>query len=69
MVALSAVLRKNSHASPVSRFVPLRYATLTVAPAARPYSALWLLVTTLNSATASGEGCITWFEKPWLLVP
>ena len=26
-----------------------------------------LLVTTLNSATASGGGCITWFEKPWLL--
>ena len=38
-------------------------------PALRPYSALMLLVTTLNSATASGEGCITWFEKPWLLVP
>src|ERR1700752_1628672 len=28
-----------------------------------------LLVTTLNCATASGGGCITWFEKPWLLVP
>jgi hypothetical protein len=49
--------------------VPLAYATLMVAPAARPYSALMLLVTTLNSATASGDGCITWFEKPWLLVP
>ena len=40
-----------------------------VAPPARPYSALILLVTTLNSATASGGGCMTWFEKPWLLVP
>ena len=49
--------------------MPLRYATLTVAPAARPYSALWLFVTTRNSLTASGGGCITWFEKPWLLVP
>jgi hypothetical protein len=40
-----------------------------VAPPARPYSALMLLVTTLNCATASGGGCITWLEKPWLLVP
>src|SRR5262245_46040050 len=68
-IEFSAVLRKNSQASPVMRFAPLRYETLTVAPAARPYSALWLLVTTRNSPTASGEGCITWFEKPWLLVP
>ena len=28
-----------------------------------------LLVTTLNSPIASGVGCITWFENPWLLVP
>jgi hypothetical protein len=42
---------------------------LIVAPAERPYSALMLLVTTLNSAMASGAGCMTWFEKPWLLVP
>ena len=35
----------------------------------REYSALMLLVTTLNSPTASGAGCITWLEKPWLLVP
>jgi hypothetical protein len=40
-----------------------------VAPPLRPYSALMLLVTTLNSATASGEGCMTWLEKPWLDVP
>src|SRR5215212_5184746 len=40
-----------------------------VAPAARPYSALMLFVTTLNSVIASGGGCITWFENPWLLVP
>ena len=68
-MAFRLVSRKNSHAAPLKRFVPLRDATFTVAPALRPYSALMLLVTTLNSATASGEGCITWFEKPWLLVP
>ena len=39
------------------------------APPARPNSALKLLVWTLNSSTASGETCTTWFEKPWLLVP
>ena len=59
----------NSHAEPRNVLVPLAYATLIVAPADRPYSALMLLVTTLNSPTASGAGCITWFEKPWLLVP
>ena len=49
--------------------MPLLYATLSVAPPLRPYSALVLLVTTLNSATASGDGCTVWFENPWLLVP
>src|SRR2546425_5774182 len=49
--------------------VPERSATLTVAPAALPYSADELLVTTWNSATESGGGCITWFEKPWFDVP
>src|SRR5918993_3868890 len=68
-VAFIAVSRKNSHAAPLKRLVPLRYDTLIVPPALRPYSALMLLVTTRNSATASGDGCITWFEKPWLLVP
>src|SRR5262249_60143419 len=48
---------------------PLRSRSSPAAPAARPYSALWLFVTTRNSLTASGDGCITWFEKPWLLVP
>ena len=64
-----SVRRMNSHADPRRRFVPLAYATLMVAPPDRPYSALMLLVTTLNSATASGAGCITWFEKPWFDVP
>src|SRR5689334_18089272 len=59
----------NSHAEPRNVLVPLAYATLIVAPADRPYSALMLLVTTLNSPTASGDGCITWFEKPWFDVP
>ena len=61
--------RKNSQPAPENRFVPLLYATLTVPPPLRPYSALMLLVTTRNSAIASGDGCITWFENPWLLVP
>src|SRR5512145_2455654 len=68
-VAFRSVSRKNSQPAPLNRFVPLRYATLMTPPALRPYSALMLLVTTLNSATASGDGCMTWFEKPWLLVP
>ncbi len=45
----------NSQAEPRYVFVPLAYATLIVAPAERPYSALMLLVTTLNSPTASGR--------------
>src|SRR5579871_5546890 len=48
--------------------VPLFKATLTVTPALRPYSALILLVWTLNSTMASGAGCATWLEKPWLLI-
>ena len=67
--ALNSVRRMNSQAAPRNVLVPLAYATLIVAPAERPYSALMLLVTTLNSPTASGAGCITWFENPWLLVP
>ena len=53
---------------PVTGRVPERMTTLTTAPPTRPYSALKLLVMTLNSATASGEGCATWLENPWLLV-
>jgi len=59
--------RLAAHYGGVSR--PIRYfgrsalacqiTDVMVAPAERPYSALMLLVTTLNSATASGEGCIT----------
>ena len=61
-MALNSVRRAYSHADPRTVLVPLAYATLTVAPAERPYSALMLLVTTLNSPTASGAGCMTWFE-------
>ncbi len=68
-VAFSEVLRLNSHAVPWKSFVPLRNVALMTAPPARPYSALKLLVWTLNSSTASGETWTTWFEKPWLLVP
>ena len=68
-VAFSAVLRLNSHAVPWNWLVPLRKLALMTAPPARPNSALKLLVWTLNSSTASGETCTTWFEKPWLLVP
>ncbi len=58
-MALSDVSRRNSQPAPLKRLVPLLYATLTVPPALRPYSALMLLVTTRNSAIASGGGCIT----------
>ena len=68
-VALREVLRLNSHTVPWNALVPLRNVALMTAPPARPYSALKLLVWTLNSSTASGESCTTWFEKPWLLVP
>jgi hypothetical protein len=49
--------------------VPLRKLALITAPPARPNSAEKLLVCTLNSSTASGVTCTTWFENPWLLVP
>ncbi len=68
-VALSEVLRLNSHTVPWKSLVPLRKVALMTAPPARPNSALKLLVWTLNSSTASGETWTTWFEKPWLLVP
>src|SRR6185436_14223582 len=68
-VAFSLVLRLNSHAAPRNWLVPLRKVALITAPPARPNSALKLLVWTLNSSTASGDTCTTWFEKPWLLVP
>jgi hypothetical protein len=62
-VAFSAVLRLNSQALPET----VRSAAIGDVDRRarrRPYSALSLLVTTLNSSTASGGGCITWFEKP-----
>ena len=40
-----------------------------VAPDERPYSALSLLVTTLNWATESGGAEMIWLSKPWLLSP
>ena len=67
--AFSASLRLNSQTVPRNWLVPLRIDALTTAPPVRPNSALKLLVWTLNSSTASGETCTTWFEKPWLLVP
>ena len=68
-VAFSAVLRWNSQPVPLNWLVPLRREALITAPPLRPNSALKLSVCTLNSCTASGETCTTWFEKPWLLVP
>src|SRR4029077_18753780 len=67
--AFRLVLRLNSQ--PVARkaLVPLRIDALMTAPPVRPYSALKLLVCTLNCSTASGETCTSWFEKPWVLVP
>ena len=67
--AFSFVLRLNSQAVPRNALVPLRIDALITAPPVRPYSALKLLVWTLNCSTASGETCTSWFEKPWLLVP
>src|SRR5690349_1955810 len=67
-MALRSVLRRNSNRVPWSWLVPERITAFTTAPPTRPYSALKLLVMTLNSAMASGEGLATWLENPWLLV-
>src|ERR1700751_3053852 len=66
-VAFRSVLRRNSYKVPCSALVPERVAALMTAPLTRPYCALKLLVITRNSASASGEGCTTWLEYPWLL--
>ena len=50
-------------------WVPLRDATLIVAPEERPYSALSLLVTTWNCEIESGGGWMIWLSNPRLLSP
>ena len=54
--------RLRSGAMHLIRAAAVRH--LIVAPADRPNSSLWLFVTTRNSPTASGAGCMTWFENP-----
>src|SRR5260370_35368003 len=61
-LALSLSLRRNSYSVACGSLVPDLVMTLKIPPDARPYSALKLLVSTLNSSTASGLALITgWF--------
>ena len=55
-------LRRNSKASPWKAFVPERVAMLTIAPELRPYSALKVWLSTLNSWTVLIDGWkVIWF--------
>src|SRR5262245_25475681 len=49
----SALFRRNSNKLPCSSLVPLRVTAETTAPVARPYSALKVVATILNSLIAS----------------
>src|SRR5262249_26583300 len=49
----NALFRRNSKAPPCSSLVPLRVTAETTAPEARPYSALKVVATILNSLIAS----------------
>src|SRR5215467_13423038 len=50
------VSRKNSNPSPCTSFAPDRVAMFTIAPELRPYSALNVELSTLNSETVLIEG-------------
>src|SRR3954454_13506402 len=52
----SASSRKNSNASPWKTLAPERVAMLTIAPELRPYSALNVELSTLNSDTVLIDG-------------
>ncbi len=55
-------LRKNSKASPWNSLVPERVAMFTIAPELRPYSALNVWLSTLNSETVLIDGWnVIWF--------
>ena len=54
--AFSALLRRYSQSEPCNWLDPARVATTNRPPPKRPYSALKLLVITLNSWIASGDG-------------
>src|SRR5271157_524697 len=51
--ALNSSFRWNQKPSPWRSRLPLLVTALTAAPAERPMSAVWLLVSILNSATVS----------------
>src|SRR5437867_12969735 len=51
--ASSALFRRNSNRVPCNSLVPLRVTAETTAPLARPYSALKVVATILNSLIAS----------------
>src|SRR6266487_7203620 len=54
--ASSFSLRRNSNASPWNSFVPERVAMFTIEPALRPYSALYVELSILNSETVLIDG-------------
>src|SRR5215471_2070504 len=68
--ASTASLRRNSKAVPWILLVPERMVAFTTAPAEWPYSAEYVLVSTLNSISASTEGWMTTlllFERSGIL--
>src|SRR5215467_1780182 len=61
-LASTALLRRNSNSSPWYLSVPERVAILTIAPELRPYSALYVELSTLNSDTVLIDGWkVIWF--------
>src|SRR3954467_13606394 len=67
----SASSRKNSKPSPCSWLLPERVATLTIAPELRPYSALNVELSTLNSDTVliDGWNVTCEFDRSFRLIP
>src|ERR1043166_5318608 len=60
--ASKASLRRDSNSSPWKAFEPERVAMLTMAPELRPYSALKVELSALNSETVLIEGWkVIWF--------
>src|SRR5215467_16012707 len=61
-LASTALLRRNSNSSPWYLSVPERVAIFTIAPELRPYSALYVELSTLNSETVLIVGWkVSWF--------
>src|SRR5215467_13787880 len=65
------VSRKYSNASPCTSFAPDRVAMFTIAPELRPYSALNVELSTLNSDTVLIDGWnVIWFcDGSFKLIP